>query len=918
MPTPRTILRDQLSRIASRLDKAKDGDLDALQSLLEPLKAVSAEIAAPAAMRTMAQRLSSSVQGMIDGESSMDDGVTRLAQGVAKLMTSFEAIGPSPLLDEEREEAGIVPTEIVKASPVPPTPPPPAPPAPIASSAPAKAVVESPVAANAAPQASADAEDLELLRRFVDRQKGELEGFEVALLEREKGIGGGDEFVRRYLHTLKGEFGVLDLPDWAEIIHSVESLLETNDIGTEGLLRLKDLLQERLGGLHTVQGKIVSPEDITWILAGARGGAAAQPANEPAHVAEPEKTETVETSEQPETDPFSSFGLDSSFLVDFISEGGDHIRNIEKSLLCLEVTPTDDEALNMVFRSCHTLKGLAGFLELKEIQRLAHAAENLMDRARNHQIVLRPQHVDVLLETTDMFRGLVDGLEKMLSGETYHPPEGIQDLIEKLKNADNLAPMPAMEPEAAKKPVGQILVEKGIVPQSAVEEALRDQSEGDTRPLGEILIEKEGVDARAVGNALGQQSMAKKPQAQQQAGQPSQSLGVEESIRVPVQRLDMLIDTIGEAVIAQSMVWADPAIKAAGDLSTEKKIAQASLILRQIQELSMSLRMVSIRSTFQKMSRLVRDLARKLDKQIDLSMEGEDTELDKTVVENIGDPLIHMVRNSVDHGVEMPAERKAAGKRPEGKVVLRAYHKAGSVFIEIEDDGKGLDKDAILRKAIANGKARAEQSYSDQEIYQMIFMPGLSTAKVVTDVSGRGVGMDVVKKNIEALRGTIEIKSEIGKGTCFTIRLPLTLAIIQGMVVKSEDERYIVPTLSILSTLRLETDSVQTVVGKGEILNLRGELIRLIRLSSAFGKKSASEARATEGGIVLVVEDIVGRKVGIVVDQILEQQQVVIKSLGAGMAQVPGVSGGAIMNDGSVSLIVDVGGVVKIASESAA
>jgi len=311
---------------------------------------------------------------------------------------------------------------------------------------------------------------LELLARFVDRQKGELEGFEVALLEREKGVGAGEEFVRRYLHTLKGEFGVLDLPDWADIIHSVESLLETNDIGTEGLLRLKDLLQERLGLLNTLQGKIVSPEDIAWILGGTRSGAAAPPNHDKPRSPEASQTNPVERVSQPEPDPFSSFGLDSSFLVAFISEGGDHIRNIEKSLLCLEVNPTDDESLNMVFRSCHTLKGLAGFLELKEIQRLAHAAENLMDRARNHQIVLGPQHVDVLLETTDMFRGLVDGLEKMLSGETYQPPEGIQDLIEKLKNADSLAPMEPMEREAAKKPVGQILVEKGIVPQSAVEE----------------------------------------------------------------------------------------------------------------------------------------------------------------------------------------------------------------------------------------------------------------------------------------------------------------------------------------------------------------------------------------------------------------------------------------------------------------
>jgi two-component system chemotaxis sensor kinase CheA len=274
-----------------------------------------------------------------------------------------------------------------------------------------------------------------------------------------------------------------------------------------------------------------------------------------------------------------------------------------------------------------------------------------------------------------------------------------------------------------------------------------------------------------------------------------------------------------------------------------------------------------------------------------------------------------MVRNSVDHGIEMPADRKAAGKDPEGRVVLRAYHKAGAVFIEIEDDGKGLDKDAILRKAVATGKARAEQVYSDQEIFQMVFLPGLSTAKAVTDVSGRGVGMDVVKKNIEALRGTVEIHSEKGKGTRFTIRLPLTLAIIQGMVVRSDNARYIIPTLSILSTLQLEPDSVQTVVGKGEILNLRGDLIRLIRLDELFGIGSRGPKRTT--GVIMVVEDSLSRKVGVVVDQILEQQQVVIKSLGGGMGQVQGVSGAAIMNDGSVSLILDVGGIVKIASERA-
>lgn len=887
MPTPRSILRDQLARISATLKKVVDDDFDALEELLVPLAVVASEIASPAAMRTMAKRLASSVQGMIDGESSMDDGVVRLSQGVDKLLHSFESIGPNPLLDTPSPESGSDDAPASDGDNM--------------FDVPLDSIPEHPE-----PISVHDPEDLDLLKRFIDRQRGELEEFEVAVIEREKGNGTGDDHVKRYLHTLKGEFGVLDLVEWADLIHAVESLLESGSIGTEGLLRLKDLIEERLPSMNSRHGRIVSPEDVARVL-GDKSQIAA-PAPEVARAM---------ADEAPSEEPVSSFGLDTSFLVDFIAEGGDHIRVIEKSLLKLEVSPTDEESLNLVFRSCHTLKGLAGFLELKEIQRLAHAAESLMDRARNKQIVLRPQHVDVLLETTDMFRGLVDGLEKMLGGEVYVPPREIEDVIAKLRESDTLESLPKLAPDEAKKHMGELLVERGVVEQDVLDQALRTQREGDARPLGEILIETEGVNPRDVAQILGQKLEASRPvpgPPPAQSTAPSSAMTVEESVRVPVQRLDMLIDTIGEAVIAQSMVWADPAFKAAGDLSTEKKIAQASLILRQIQELSMSLRMVSIRSTFQKMARLVRDLARKLDKQIELDMEGEDTELDKTVVENIGDPLIHMVRNSVDHGIETPEERRAAGKRPEGRVQLRAYHKAGSVFIEIEDDGKGLDKDAILKKAIASGKARAEQAYTDQEIYQMVFLPGLSTAKAVTDVSGRGVGMDVVKKNIEALRGMVEIRSDKGKGTCFTIRLPLTLAIIQGMVVRANEERYIVPTLSILSTLRLESQEIQSVVGKGEILNLRGELIRLIRLDSVFGKSAIVDENS--GGVVLVVEDMVGRKVGLVVDQILEQQQVVIKRLGAGIGDVPGVSGGAIMNDGSVSLILDVGGVVKIASES--
>jgi two-component system, chemotaxis family, sensor kinase CheA len=839
------------SDLESHFHSLEGGNLDILDSLRFALAQLGEDPSIPSAMRTLSSRLTAALDGIASKAIDESQEVPKLLQGVAKLLRSVEGLPGSNAMPEG-------PATFAPPESVPP-----------------------------------DCEEMDLLERFASRQKGELEEFEVAILEREKGSDAGNQFVKRYLHTLKGEFGVLDLGEWSNLVHEIETAMEERRIGTEGLLRFKDLLGDRLPTLGSSRGRKVSPED-SLVVFGSKPGTAPE-------------AETASGSAS------TNFAADPSFLVDFIAEGGDHIHNMEKSLLKLEVNPADDESINMVFRSCHTLKGLAGFLELKDIQRLAHAAESLMDRARNHLIVLAPQHVDVLLETMDTFRLLVDGLEKVVSGEAMDTPKNLETLIERLVDADYLPPLPTLGPEKSGQKMGDLLIGMGVAP-DAIEKALKIQEDGDSRHLGEILIQSGDANPRDVGQILGQKAQADKTTS-------GRTLAVEETIRVPVQRLDLLIDAIGEAVIAQSMVWADPRLQEVRDLSLEKKIGQASLMLRQIQELSMSLRMVGIRSTFQKMSRLVRDLARKLDKQIELCMEGEDTELDKTVVENIGDPLVHMVRNSVDHGIEMPDERIKAGKPPQGKIHLRAYHKAGSVYIEIEDDGKGLDRDAILKKAVASGKARADVSYSDAEVYQMVFLPGLSTAKAVTDVSGRGVGMDVVKRNIEALRGTVEIRSEKGQGSCFVIRLPLTLAIIQGMVVRSANERYIVPTLSILTTVRPDADHLSTVVGKGEILHLRGELVRLIRLQRIFGipiepvSSERSDADAASNEVVIVVEDAFGRKIGIVVDEILEQQQVVIKNIGGGMGQVPGITGGAVMSDGSVSLILDVGAVVKIASE---
>ena len=872
MPTNREHIRSVLEQLSRICENLSPNDLSTFGNFFPLVREIEGHESAPSAMVTQAKRLSGLAEKAIMGETPIVAAIPKLQEGFEKMTRAFEGISEGGTLEEEHSD------QPVAKSPAPSSPPPPPPPQ----------VERIPV--------GCDEETLQLRRRFAQTQIANLEDFEVAILECEKGNPSGTEFVKRHLHTLKGEFGVLDLPIWSDLIHKVESALEEGHFGTEQLLRLKDLLAERLPRVTT--GEVALNErEVTILMEPSSSGHE--------HADESGPSETSSESSNPLLE-------DRSFLVDFIAEGGDHIHTIEKNLLRLETAPTDDEALNFVFRSCHTLKGLAGFLELSEIQTLAHAAESLMDRARQKELILRPEHVDLLLEVTDCFKELISGLEAVLGGEDFQPSAHVELLVSRLKNADSLPPMAALAPDKADALVGEVLVEHGMADPESVKNALEEQSRGDIRPLGEILHAKGEVAARDVAQVVGAQIEARKTPTAEAAAKTA----VEETIRVPVQKLDLLIDAIGEAVIAQSMAWADPALAAVKDLALEKKIAQAGLMMRQIQELSMSLRMVSIRSTFQKMSRLVRDLSRKLDKQIDLDMDGEDTELDKTVVENIGDPLIHMVRNSLDHGIETPSERRAAGKPEVGHIKLRAFHKAGSVHIEIEDDGKGLDREAILKKAVANGLAKEDIHYQDAEIYQMIFHPGLSTAKSVTDISGRGVGMDVVKKNIEALRGTVEIRSEKGKGTCFTIRLPLTLAIISGMVVRIHQERYIVPTLSVLATIRPGPEQLQTVVGKGELLNLRGQLIRLIRLGEVFGDDLGPRGvLAEESQVVMVVEDTLGRRAGILVDEILDQQQVVIKNLGSALGDVPGVSGGAIMNDGSVSLILDVGGIVKAASE---
>ncbi len=394
---------------------------------------------------------------------------------------------------------------------------------------------------------------------------------------------------------------------------------------------------------------------------------------------------------------------------------------------------------------------------------------------------------------------------------------------------------------------------------------------------------------------------------------PNTGRGAElETVRVDRQRLDDLINQIGELVIGASMVEQEVNVIASG--RSLESLSALGKIVRDLQEMSLSLRMVPIAATFQKMNRVIRDVAKKVGKKINFVTEGDDTELDKTVVDQISDPLVHMVRNAADHGIEKPEDRIAAGKPEEGQVKLRAFQQGGNVYIELHDDGRGLNRKLILEKAIERGLVAPDANLSDSEICGLIFQPGFSTAKEVTDVSGRGVGMDVVRRNVEALQGSVTIRSEEGKGSVLTVRLPLTLAILDGLLIRLSEEVFVIPLLSVIESICVTSREIKTIVGIGEVIQLRGEVVPLLRLHRILNIHEQDDHH--DRSLVVIVEDQ-GRRLALRVDELLGQQQVVIKNLETNFRKVPGVAGATILGDGRVALILDVYGISTLKSQEA-
>lgn len=582
-------------------------------------------------------------------------------------------------------------------------------------------------------------------------------------------------------------------------------------------------------------------------------------------------------------------------VEDFVVESLESLGNIEVSLIDLEQDPNDLETINAIFRPFHTIKGVSGFLNLDRINRLAHSAENLLDKARNGEIRVEGQIVDIILESVDMLKKMVEGVQEGLEKGGFLD-NGL-DITPLKKRIDDIV---SRSDQIGDKPLGEIMVQDGTIATDDLEEGLEIQKKEPDQKIGKILVKEKKADSKDVISALREQKKFGRQH-------------IDLQVKVDIKKLDNLVNLTGELAIGQSMLRQNDSIVSANDQKLYQNLGQLRQISSGLQTAAMSMRMVPIKNTFQKMVRLVRDLAKNSGKEVALEMSGEDTEIDRNVVEELYDPMVHMIRNAVDHGIEMPAERERSGKSRKGIVRLRAYHKGGNIIVEIEDDGRGLDKTRILERAKAVNLITDEEKLTDSEIYNLIFEPGFSTAKVVTDISGRGVGMDVVKKNIGKLRGRVEINSRPAAGSTFTIRLPLTLAIIEGMVVRVGQERYIIPALAIMKSFRPEKEQYSTVEGKGEMILFQGKLLPLVRLDRMFGVRDDS-IDPWEGLVVAVEHE--ENRMCLLLDELLGKEEVVIKSLGEGLNSVKGIAGGAILGDGRVGLILDMAGLFEIAREN--
>lgn len=620
-------------------------------------------------------------------------------------------------------------------------------------------------------------------------------------------------------------------------------------------------------------------------------------------------------------------------LEDFLVEAFELIEQLDQNLVELESNPDDLELLNSIFRVAHTIKGSSSFLNFDVLTGLTHHMENVLNKARHGEVKLSHEVMDVVLESIDMMKSLLHAIRD--NGNDTSIGIDITDIcrhLDIISNGDEVsAPVAPAQMDPVETPMDEDNVDYSKLSDKEVEEEierlLKMRKEEDRQRKSQATVSTP-VSTNAASSVQEDKNEEEEPKvaaasvkrAAPESSTPAKkdaSSSMEQTIRVEVKRLDHLMNLIGELVLGKNRllkIYDDVEERYEGEKFLEELnqvVSSISLVTTDLQIAVMKTRMLPIAKVFNKFPRMVRDLSRELGKQIELEISGEETELDKSIVEEIGDPLVHIIRNSCDHGIEDVATRRAKGKPETGLIQLKAYNEGNNIVIEITDDGKGLDPDLLRSKAIEKGMIteREADGMSDKEAYALIFKPSLSTAKVVTNVSGRGVGMDVVKTNIEKLNGIIDVDSELGHGTVIRLKIPLTLAIIQALLVGAQEEYYTIPLASVLETVRIPLDEIYTIEGKN-VLRLRDEVLSLVRLSDIFGVK-----QVYEGGehTYVVVIGLAESKLGVVVDTLVGQEEIVIKSLGDYLQGIEGIAGATIRGDGRVTLIVDVAALMNLA-----
>lgn len=648
-------------------------------------------------------------------------------------------------------------------------------------------------------------------------------------------------------------------------------------------------------------------------------------------------------------------------MEDFLIEAFEMNEQLDQDLVELEHNPEDLDLLNRIFRVAHTIKGSSSFLNLNILTHLTHNMEDVLNRARKGEIKITPDIMDVVLRSIDLMKTLLvtirdtgsdtnNGKEneieeavkqlqaitsqnlegaKETSGAKETPKEIKEEIKEKAKEEVKANKTPTAENSASDNPLAdepdldytnmsaeevEAEIERLLNKRQEADKERRAQKKQEAKAKQEVTPTKE-TPKTETPKAPKTETKAKAKADTEENKAPS--IGVEQTVRVDVRRLDHLMNLIGELVLGKNRlirIYSDVEERYDGEKFLEELnqvVSSISAVTTDLQLAVMKTRMQPVGKVFNKFPRMVRDLSRELGKSIELIIEGEETELDKSIVEEIGDPLIHIIRNSCDHGIEPLEERRRLNKPETGKVQLSAYNEGNHIVIKISDDGKGLDPVMLKEKAIEKGviSERDAEGMSDREAFNLIFKPGFSTAKVVSNVSGRGVGMDVVKTNIEKLNGIIEIDSEVGVGTTQKLKIPLTLAIIQALLVGVQEEYYAIPLSSVLETVRISQDEIYTVDGKS-VLRLRDEVLSLVRLSDIFKVDAILESNSD---VYVVIIGLADQKIGVIVDYLIGQEEVVIKSLGYYLKNTRGIAGATVRGDGKITLIVDVGAMMDMA-----